>query len=223
MLLWGLLLIVARSTWARWRPAGRRQRLAHAVEGPRRGVAVYGALFLIGVAAGGRDTLQPLRGVVVGGAAGADRRHMRLQAHQDDRRSGPRARRGQGGRQTRHARLLRRLVCVLQADGDATPSPIPRCSERWPSMVLLQADVTDQDDADKALQGHIGIPAPPAMIFWGADGAERKHLRLLGFMGPERVRTTCQARSCSEDPQLLPDRRRRRSARRAIAVSRGVR
>ena len=52
-------------------------------------------------------------------------------------------------------------------------------------MVLLQADVTRQDDADKALQDHVGIPAPPAMIFWGADGVERRHLRLLGFMGPE--------------------------------------
>jgi len=23
------------------------------------------------------------------------------------------------------------------------------------------------------------------MVFWGPDGTERKHLRLLGFMGPE--------------------------------------
>jgi hypothetical protein len=23
------------------------------------------------------------------------------------------------------------------------------------------------------------------MIFWGADGEERRHLRLLGYMGPE--------------------------------------
>ena len=45
--------------------------------------------------------------------------------------------------------------------------------------------MTKQDDADKALQTHIGIPAPPAMIFWGPDGAERRHLRLLGFKGPE--------------------------------------
>ena len=52
-------------------------------------------------------------------------------------------------------------------------------------MVLLQADVTRQDDADKALQDHVGIPAPPAMIFWGADGEELRHLRLLGFMGPD--------------------------------------
>jgi thiol:disulfide interchange protein DsbD len=52
-------------------------------------------------------------------------------------------------------------------------------------MVLLKADVTKQDDADKALQDHIGIPAPPAMIFWTGAGEEIRHLRLLGFKGPE--------------------------------------
>ena len=62
--------------------------------------------------------------------------------------------------------------------------PDPRVSDAMSQMILLQADVTANDDADKALQKHIGIPAPPAMIFWGADGAERRHLRLLGFMGP---------------------------------------
>ena len=62
--------------------------------------------------------------------------------------------------------------------------PDPRVSDAMSQMILLQADVTDNDDADKALQRHVGIPAPPAMIFWGPDGAERRHLRLLGFMGP---------------------------------------
>jgi thiol:disulfide interchange protein DsbD len=51
-------------------------------------------------------------------------------------------------------------------------------------MTLLKADVTRQDEADKALQSYIGIPAPPAMIFWSADGTELRHLRLLGFKGP---------------------------------------
>lgn len=63
--------------------------------------------------------------------------------------------------------------------------PDPQVRDAMAKLVLLQADVTDNDEADKALQRHIGIPAPPAMIFWGADGVERRHLRLLGFMGPE--------------------------------------
>ena len=50
-------------------------------------------------------------------------------------------------------------------------------------FVLLQADVTEQDEHDMALMEKIGIPAPPAMIFWSANGNEMKHLRLMGYMG----------------------------------------
>ena len=51
-------------------------------------------------------------------------------------------------------------------------------------MVRLKADVTANDEVDKALQRHMGIPAPPAMIFWDDEGNEIRHLRLLGFKGP---------------------------------------
>lgn len=61
----------------------------------------------------------------------------------------------------------------------------PKVAGLMSEMTLLQADVTRQDDADKALQDHIGIPAPPAMIFWTPGGEEIRHLRLLGFKGPE--------------------------------------
>ena len=74
-------------------------------------------------------------------------------------------------------------VYCIQMERDTFPDPQVR--DAMGQLVLLQADVTDNDEADKALQRHVGIPAPPAMIFWGADGVERRHLRLLGFMGPE--------------------------------------
>jgi thiol:disulfide interchange protein DsbD len=61
----------------------------------------------------------------------------------------------------------------------------PKVAGLMSEMILLQADVTRQDDADKALQDHIGIPAPPAMIFWDTAGKEIRHLRLLGFKGPD--------------------------------------
>jgi len=74
-------------------------------------------------------------------------------------------------------------VYCIQMERDTFPDP--EVKDAMGRLVLLQADVTDNDDADQALQKHIGIPAPPAMIFWGPDGKELRHLRLLGFMGPE--------------------------------------
>jgi thiol:disulfide interchange protein DsbD len=48
--------------------------------------------------------------------------------------------------------------------------------------VLLQADVTANDDADKALLKHFDIFGPPTIAFYGTDGTERRNFRVVGFM-----------------------------------------
>jgi thioredoxin:protein disulfide reductase len=50
------------------------------------------------------------------------------------------------------------------------------------NVVLLQADVTKNDDEDKALYVHFGIVGPPTIAFYGADGKERRNFRVVGFM-----------------------------------------
>jgi thiol:disulfide interchange protein DsbD len=50
------------------------------------------------------------------------------------------------------------------------------------NVVLLQADVTANDDEDKALYVHFGIVGPPTIAFYGADGKERRNFRVVGFM-----------------------------------------
>ena len=52
--------------------------------------------------------------------------------------------------------------------------------------VLLQADVTANDDADQALLARFGILGPPTIVFYGADGAERRDYRVVGFMPAEQ-------------------------------------
>jgi thiol:disulfide interchange protein DsbD len=47
--------------------------------------------------------------------------------------------------------------------------------------VLLQADVTANDEADKALLARFEIFGPPTIAFFGRDGVERKNFRLVGF------------------------------------------
>ena len=49
-------------------------------------------------------------------------------------------------------------------------------------FVLLQADVTDPSSPDgKAIKQHFGVYGPPAMLFFSADGQERRELRTYGF------------------------------------------
>ena len=51
--------------------------------------------------------------------------------------------------------------------------------------VLLQADVTANDDIDKALLKKFRLIGPPSIIFWNAKGEELHNLRMVGFMGAE--------------------------------------
>ena len=51
-------------------------------------------------------------------------------------------------------------------------------------FVLIQADVTRNDAGTQALKQRFGIFGPPALIFFGAGGHERKDLTAYGYMGP---------------------------------------
>jgi thiol:disulfide interchange protein DsbD len=54
------------------------------------------------------------------------------------------------------------------------------------NVVLLQADVTANDEQDKALLARFEIFGPPTIAFFGADGIERKNFRLVGFAPAEQ-------------------------------------
>jgi thiol:disulfide interchange protein DsbD len=49
------------------------------------------------------------------------------------------------------------------------------------NAVLLQADVTANDDQDQALMQRFGILGPPSILFFGVDGHERPDYRVVGF------------------------------------------
>ena len=50
------------------------------------------------------------------------------------------------------------------------------------NTVLIQADVTANDDEDKALLKHFEIFGPPTIAFYGTDGEEKRNFRVVGFM-----------------------------------------
>jgi len=59
----------------------------------------------------------------------------------------------------------------------------PAVAAEMARFVLLQADVTANDEEDQALmQGRFGIPGPPAILFFDPQGQERRDRRLVGFM-----------------------------------------
>ena len=146
---------------------------------------VYGALMLVGAAAGGKDTLQPLRGLNLGlgtgGPAGAP------QGVQFKAIKGPAGLE----RELAAARSAGRPVlldfyadwCVSCKEMERYTFSDPAVAAEMARFVLLKADVTANDAEDQALmQGRFGIPGPPAMLFFDVQGQERRDRRIVGFM-----------------------------------------
>jgi len=52
-------------------------------------------------------------------------------------------------------------------------------------VTLLKADVTANDDIDKALMKKFGIIGPPAILFFNTSGVEQKAQRVVGFKNSE--------------------------------------
>ena len=56
------------------------------------------------------------------------------------------------------------------------------------NTMLLQTDVTANDDEDKALLERFGLFGPPAILFFAPNGEELRNLRVVGFMNAPRFR-----------------------------------
>lgn len=52
-------------------------------------------------------------------------------------------------------------------------------------FTLLKADVTENNDEDKALQKKFGVVGPPALIFWDKDKNEIQASRIVGYKNPK--------------------------------------
>jgi thioredoxin:protein disulfide reductase len=72
--------------------------------------------------------------------------------------------------------------CVSCIEMEHKTFTVPEVQSALKGVVLLQADVTANDDEDKKLYTHFGIVGPPTIAFYGADGKERRNFRVVGFM-----------------------------------------
>ena len=181
MALWGLLLICSAvylgvlthlppdsSGWRKlWKGVGAF-------------LLVYGTLMLMGAAAGGKDTLQPLRGVILtsGSAELEPTAFQRIKTTADLDHALARAK--AAGRPVMLDFYADWCVSCKEMERDTFSDPAAIAQMR--RFSLLQADVTANDDADRTLmQDRFGIPGPPAILFFDSDGREVDRSRLIGF------------------------------------------
>ena len=141
---------------------------------------VYGVLVMVGVAGGGGDLFRPLEGVAL---VSGERSGSELEFRQVKGIDGltaelePATARGQV------------VMFDFYADWCVSCKEMERFTFRDPAVraalskvLLLQTDVTANDAPDRALLAEFGLFGPPAILFFGPDGRERRELRVVGFM-----------------------------------------
>jgi len=154
---------------------------------------VYGVLQLVGVASNAPDPLQPLRGVSSGGGGTMNMFAGTAASHQEvefkkiksiadlDREVALAASRGKGVMLDFYADW-----CVSCKEMERYTFSDPVVMREFAKGVLLQADVTLNDDTDKALLKKFKLLGPPSMIFWNTRGEELPRMRLVGFVEAEK-------------------------------------
>lgn len=182
MLLSGALA-VACAVWL-----GALERLPDGATGWRRLAKAAGLVFLIGgaselvgAAAGSNDLLQPLRGIAGGAATSLSRsaealpfKRVKSVADVDRELAAARA-------AAKPAMLdFYADWCVSCKEMEKFTFTNSDVQAALSSFVLLQADVTANDEVDQALMQRYRIIAPPDTLFFGSDGREKRELQLTG-------------------------------------------
>ena len=135
-----------------------------------------GAALLAGALAGNRDPLQPLAGLR-GQAVAAETKKLAFEPV-----------RSVVELDARLAAANRPVMLDFYADWCVSCKEMERFTFSDPAVqaklagfTLLKADVTANNDNDKALLARFGLFGPPGIIFFGPDGQEIQGIRVIGF------------------------------------------
>jgi len=147
---------------------------------------VAGVALLVGALAGSRDVLRPLAGLVNAESSGAAPVRFERVASVDALD----ARLQSPGRPV----MLDFYAdwCVSCKEMEAFTFSDSRVKAKLAGMLLLQADVTANNDADKLLLKRFSLFGPPGIIFFDAQGRELKGLRVIGFQTADRFLKTLE-------------------------------
>lgn len=185
MTLWGALLVVSAVYM------GVLDRLPEGAGGWSKLWKGLGAVALIlgivqflGAAAGGNDPLRPLRPLAggPGGAAATEKVGFRTvtEPAELDRLL-------QTAQRANRPALVDVYAdwCVECKRMERRTYPDPAVRQALSEAMLIKLDITANDAGAQRLLERYELIGPPATLFFGADGGERRDYRLVGFMDAE--------------------------------------
>ena len=186
MALWGILLVVCAVY------LGAFERLQPEASGWHKfwkGVGivtlVYGGTLLIGAASGNKDPLQPLASACVGDDCGQSSQQHSLAFKQIKGLDGLQQALQLASAQNKTVMLdFYADWCISCVEMEKKTFSDADVQAALTDTVLLQADVTLNDEQDKKLLATFGLFGPPSILFFDKSGQELSQFRLMGFLGP---------------------------------------
>jgi len=149
-------------------------------------VSLYGAALLFGALSGGGSYLTPLQGLKESASSTSiDDQHLAFAPVKSiDELQQIVANASSEGRPV----MLDFYAdwCVSCKEMEAFTFTDDRVRDLLKNAVVIQADVTANDDLDKALLKHFELFGPPGIIFYDIDGSEIRPARVVGFMSADK-------------------------------------
>jgi thioredoxin:protein disulfide reductase len=171
MLAWAALFIGSAALLLRW------SKLAGAA------ASLIGLALVVGAVTGSRDPLRPLAALSGGAPAAAPVSWQRVASLQElqEKLKAP----GKPVMLDFYADW-----CVSCKEMEALTFSEPKVRAQLDGMLLLQADVTAHNEADRALLKRFSLFGPPGIVFFDPQGREIRGLRVIGYQNPERFLKT---------------------------------
>lgn len=142
---------------------------------------IYGAALILGSLSGNTNPLQPLAniGIINGQKTIASELHFKRIKSLDNLNS-----------ELAQAKLQNKSVmldfyadwCVSCKEMEAYTFTDERVQNSLANTILLQADVTANDEIDQALLNELNVFGPPTIIFYNKDGIKKNGYEVVGYM-----------------------------------------
>ena len=145
----------------------------------------YGLLLLIGFSLGNSNPLKPLQGLGLSTAqAAAEPAGISFERVSSPAALEARIKQANANHQ---AVMLDFYAdwCISCKEMETYTFADPRVKQALTGLVLLQADVTNNSEDDKALLAKFKLIGPPAILFFGLDSQEKTGNRVIGYQDAE--------------------------------------
>ena len=185
LILWAGLLIVSATYMGALERSERRNPWQGLWRGLGLAMLVYGVILVVGAASGGGNVLSPLEGLSNKYRAG-EVASNKLSFKYVKGLEGLEIALDEAANKGKFVMLdFYADWCITCKEMEHDAFSDPGVQQLLNGVILLQADVTENDAQDKALLKAFSLYGPPAILFFNKKGIEKRSHRVVGFMNKD--------------------------------------